>query len=323
MSNPDITGDYQATEAWPFKELTDDAMTRDIDSIVHVGDYMYRQGPCPINNGQGQNCSGMNAVRFEMEMNWPQDVTMNFVPGAFGDNWYGWWADFFWPAMKLLQKAPIIPTRGNHEVCDRGGHGYFFFLSPFMLCPNCEVALDTACHSNNPPYSVNFLHEQFLVMDSADVGDGGDAGADDPGGECPSIPLNGEFIVPEPETRSAEDDDKIGLQIPYFMNAMMVLEGMSSTKDTNFLVAHHPLLHVGCFNGAIMTMDWTMQNSLSPTTLDRVSAIFSGHMHWLQVLEFNDNALPPQLNISLSPIVRRKENVNYTGSVEKIWWPIF
>ena len=81
-----------------------------------------------------------------------------------------------------------------------------------MLCPNCEVALDTACHSNNPPYSVNFLHEQFLVMDSADVGDGGDAGADDPGGECPSIPLNGEFIVPEPETRSAEDDDKIGLQ---------------------------------------------------------------------------------------------------------------
>lgn len=78
----------------------------------------------------------MNAVRFEMDMNWPQDVTMNFVPGAFGDNWYGWWADFFWPSMKLLQKAPIIPTRGNHEVCDRGGYGYFFFLSPFMLCPN-------------------------------------------------------------------------------------------------------------------------------------------------------------------------------------------
>ena len=40
-----------------------------------------------------------------------------------------------------------------------------------------------------------------------------------------------------------------------------------------------------------------MQNSLSPTTLDRVSAIFSGHMHWLQVLEFNDNALPPQLTV--------------------------
>ena len=68
------------------------------------------------------------------------------------------------------------------------------------------------------------------------------------------------------------------------MNALLVLEGMSSTEDTNFLVAHHPLLHIGCFNGAIMTMDWTMQNSLSPTTLDRVSAIFSGHMHWLQVL---------------------------------------
>ena len=42
-----------------------------------------------------------------------------------------------------------------------------------MLCPNCEVALDTACHSNNPPYSANFLHdEQFLVMDSALVMEG-------------------------------------------------------------------------------------------------------------------------------------------------------
>jgi len=36
-------------------------------------------------------------------------------------------------------------------------------------------------------------------MDSADVGDGGDAGAEDPGGDCPSIPPDGEFIVPEPE----------------------------------------------------------------------------------------------------------------------------
>jgi hypothetical protein len=32
--------------------------------------------------------------------------------------------------------------------------------------------------------------------------------------------------------------------MPYFMNALLVLEGMSSTEDTNFLVAHHPLLHI-------------------------------------------------------------------------------
>lgn len=141
------------------------------------------------------------------------------------------------------------------------------------LAPSCSVPIvkwHWTLHvipiiHHTPP---TFYMSRFIVMDSADVGDGGDAGAEDPGGECPSIPPDGEFIVPEPETRSAEVDDKIGLQMPYFMNAMLVLEGMSSTEDTNFLVAHHPLLHIGCFNGAIMTMDWTMQNSLSPTTLD-------------------------------------------------------
>lgn len=39
LPNPNITGDFQATEAWPFKELSDDALTRDIDLIIHVGDY--------------------------------------------------------------------------------------------------------------------------------------------------------------------------------------------------------------------------------------------------------------------------------------------
>jgi hypothetical protein len=71
LPNPNITGDFQATEAWPFKELSDDALTRDID-------LMYCQGPYPIGNGQGQNCSGMNAIRFEMEMNWPQDARRHY-----------------------------------------------------------------------------------------------------------------------------------------------------------------------------------------------------------------------------------------------------
>jgi len=31
-------------------------------------------------------------------------------------------------AMNMLKTAPIIPTRGNHEICSRGGFGYFMFM---------------------------------------------------------------------------------------------------------------------------------------------------------------------------------------------------
>ena len=51
----------------------------------------------------------------------------------FSDNWWGWWADFFYPAMSLFSAAPIIAARGNHEICSRGGYGYFLLLSPFEI----------------------------------------------------------------------------------------------------------------------------------------------------------------------------------------------
>ena len=59
--------------------------------------------------------------------------------------------------MNLLKSAPIIPTRGNHEICSRGGYGYFMFMAPD---PPADYCLD-----NFPPYGVAFEHEQFLVMD--------------------------------------------------------------------------------------------------------------------------------------------------------------
>jgi hypothetical protein len=42
-------------------------------------------------------------------------------------------------------------------------------------------------------------------------------------------------------------------------------------------------------------LDWTFEQSLGSTTLDRISACISGHMHWFEVLKFVNDILPPQL----------------------------
>jgi hypothetical protein len=339
-TNPDITGDYQGNDAWFFKDLANDAAGRDVDVIVHVGDYIYRQGPCPIDNSLGQNCSGINVPPFELAADVPREVLMNFVPGFFGDNWYGWWSDvssvrlspltwrlfslffvfgrlsklvfrascdlcrdmekFFWPAMKLLQSAPIIPTRGNHEECGRGGYGYFFFLSPFPLCPDeeadCAGIMDNSCVNLNPPYSVVFEHESFLVMDDNTIAPllGGIDSFTFNQGKCPGPPPPGEFIVPVQMTRVL-DSEKARTDVKYYTEAMEYIESLSLERETNFLVSHHPFLAIACNDTEIITADWTLQQALGSNTLDRVSAVISGHQHWFQLLEFDGDALPAQL----------------------------
>ena len=140
--NETPTGSFQSSDEWYFKEVADAAAEEDPDVVVFVGDYLYRQGPCPagavnseklyvdgepVPRNEVKECSAVND-NSHMNETMEKDHFMNFMPGHYGDNWWGWWADWFYPAMKLLQNAPIIPGRGNHEICTRGGFGYFLFM---------------------------------------------------------------------------------------------------------------------------------------------------------------------------------------------------
>ena len=77
------TGDYQGLDEWYFKEMCDSAAEEDIDVIVYVGDYLYRQGPCPLNNTHGVDCSAVNLPSF-MSVPIEEGTVMNFVPGNYG-----------------------------------------------------------------------------------------------------------------------------------------------------------------------------------------------------------------------------------------------
>jgi hypothetical protein len=135
---------YQACNdpaAWPFAEVAASVAAWQPDLIVHVGDYLYRESPCPAD---GPDCVG----------------------SPFGDNWETWDTDFFRPARPMLSSAPLIFMRGNHETCDRNPEGWFRFLDPGVY--------DAACQKFTPPYVSVVNGFTYAAVDSAEAADEND-----------------------------------------------------------------------------------------------------------------------------------------------------
>lgn len=126
--------DCNSIKSWPFRLTADIAAEFAPDLVIHVGDYYYRESACPaIRKG----CAG----------------------SPFGDNWNSWKADFFDPGEALLQSAPWVFVRGNHEICDRGGHGWTRALDAF------PIAADGRCRPQNPPFTVDLGGPTLVVLD--------------------------------------------------------------------------------------------------------------------------------------------------------------
>lgn len=124
--------------AWPFATVARLAAAHRPDLVIHVGDYYYRESPCPAGR---PGCAG----------------------SPWGDNWTTWDADFFAPAAPLLATAPWLFVRGNHEDCVRGGAGWFLLLDagPQPL----------ACPSSSAPMAVDVGGLELYVLDSSGTSD--------------------------------------------------------------------------------------------------------------------------------------------------------
>ncbi|WP_227028944.1 metallophosphoesterase family protein [Neorickettsia sennetsu] len=87
---------------WFFKETVDAVLKHDPEIVIHVGDYVYREG---------------NRV----------------------NSWRTWKEDFFLPAAELLRSnTPLLLARGNHEYCSTGGKGWTYFLGSVKKCLDYE-----------------------------------------------------------------------------------------------------------------------------------------------------------------------------------------
>ena len=124
-------------EQWPFEQVAKSAAARKPDLVLHSGDLLYREEPCPAKGGF--NCAGSPS----------------------GDNWATWNADFFKPAKELLKAAPWLMTRGNHESCKRTWKGWFYYFDPRPMVE--------ACVEYSAPYLAKLGGFQVLVLDSSEA----------------------------------------------------------------------------------------------------------------------------------------------------------
>jgi hypothetical protein len=120
--------------AWPFRPIAEVAAHTKPDLVIHVGDYHYRETQCPAGN---MGCAG----------------------SPFGDTWPAWQADFFSPSETLLQVAPFVFVRGNHEECGRGGKGWSRALAPDAF------DVKSGCNGPGEPFVARLPGLTLAVMD--------------------------------------------------------------------------------------------------------------------------------------------------------------
>jgi hypothetical protein len=121
---------------WPFEGVAKAAASSQPQLVIHVGDYLYREDPCPAKDSD--KCGG----------------------SPFGDTWDTWNADFFKPAARLLAAAPWAFSRGNHEDCQRAWRGWFYYLDPRPWQAG-------ECAAMPPPYSIQLGMFQLIEFDSS------------------------------------------------------------------------------------------------------------------------------------------------------------
>jgi hypothetical protein len=127
--------DCNDPDKWPFKEIASQAASEKAQLMIHVGDYLYRESPCPV-------------------------LRQSFCGGSpEGDTWDAWNADFFAPAAKLLAAVPWVFTRGNHEDCTRSWRGWFYYLDPRPWNGLCE--------DYTKPYTITLGKFQLVMLDSS------------------------------------------------------------------------------------------------------------------------------------------------------------
>ena len=178
-------GHFQDLSGWPLRTLMNRVVDEDPDVLIHMGDFIYRQGPCPYPNSNNASCSGINLPR-RYNFNGSSSNVMNFVPGSWGDTFWTWWADFFYPSLEALSSIPLIALRGNHESCSRAGNGWFLLLSPDPY--PMDALGGSHCLDYTEPRQISFQEEQFLIIDDSGIEpkDHGFDGLQFVEGDCPT-----------------------------------------------------------------------------------------------------------------------------------------
>lgn len=258
-------------QQFPLQFIANYAASFKPDLIVHVGDFFYREQPCPTGFS---GCTG----------------------NPYFDNWASWYADWFGPAKNLLAAAPLALTRGNHESCNRGAHGWFRLLDPFPYnanAVNCTgqyspmagapgTKTTTISHYDySTPYVVKAGQVSLLMFDSSDSN----------------------TTAPDNTTRTMATDPSFpSMTLPQIYAAQLNAV-LPPLKGTNVVFITHKAsfdIRPAKVNGNFAGGDATQQSVFNGVTPNggvppQIRLIVSGHDHQFQVVNFADGRYAPQL----------------------------
>lgn len=228
--------------AWPYAQLAQHAADAKPDLVIHVGDYLYREPPCSP-GGQG------------------------ICPTDYG--WNGWNADFFAPSQPLFAAAPWIMVRGNHEICDRAGAGWFRFLDHAAFNPTCVTMSD------------------FFVVKAGGLG---------------FVVIDNASLAHEKETAVADADDDDDEEDVNEEKPAGTVAGLqkrwkriaNDVPDNAWLLGHVTFNAVREAHGKTEVDNTVQQTALGGKPLAKIQMIISGHIHMFEGISFAKNK-PPQL----------------------------
>ena len=236
-------------EKWAFRSMVEVAAKFKPDLVLHVGDYQYRENPCPEGHLE---CAG----------------------SPWGYGWDTWQADFFSPAQALLNAAPWVMVRGNHEICTRAGQGWWRFMDPRPLHAgrDCNLDENDLTGDFSAPYavplgSIGGQSAQLIVFDSSKV---------------PYKPI--------PQQDAA-------YQI--YVDQMKAVNQLAQQADFNLFTNHHPILGMSVEKKQSGGLDvkpgnGALQEVMKVVNPDRlfspkIQVAISGHVHLFEALTFSND----------------------------------
>jgi hypothetical protein len=208
---------------WEFAKVARQVAAWSPDLIIQVGDFIYREQACAEPGCEG---SPFNSPGMRLET---------------------WDADYFTPAAPMLEAAPIVFVRGDHEQCERAGKGFFRFLDPFPL---------RECLDFSDPYALDFDGLRLVVMDTVQAGD--------------TAALLSPEVVIERYRQDFDRAKRLASRDTWLVSHRPIW-GIRPT--------------VGDGSG-VEVLNVTVQRALSGPLPDVVDLVLTGHIHLAEVLNF-------------------------------------
>lgn len=236
---------YQACNdaaKYTFAQIAKTAARWKPDLVIHVGDYLYRENACPQGNA---GCAG----------------------NAWGYGWDAWREDLFNPGSPLLQAAPWVMVRGNHESCARAGQGWWRFLDvhPLLSGRDCNDPANDDIGDYSDPYAVPLGDgTQLIVLDTSNT---------------ITAPISPEEVRATKYRELYRQLDKLAQQQPHAIlaNHQPIL-GLAAKQDAQGALSVH------ASSQGIASVFATLNPLILPA---QVQLMLAGHTHLWEQLSFS------------------------------------